>query len=502
MISLKSSLLFLPTVNMTNFLEIKQKSIKSIKWTFLTELLNRSIGPLITLILVRILLPENFGLFAGAAAIVILIESLHDFGLSRTLIRTNQRRLDQLFDSAFWTMVIFSLILYILVFFLAPYIASFYQSPAMINVLRVLALETLLPISLLRALEQKKFNFNKLFIIQIISIIVPGIIGIPLALLKFGVWSLVYGYLATSLFIFIYLLIIVDHRLKFKFDFKKIRNLIKISSWIFAENIFVWFFPYGEFLIIGHYLGPNNLGIYQIAYAFLAMVFGIVVGHSLPVSYSLFSKLQTQKIILKKTLMNITQMIVFISLPLGMETFLLARPITSLFFNQKWFGIEFIIALLGIRFVLIQFLIIMPEALRAIGRADLNAKLYLLGIIYSIPIYILAAPHGLKFFTLITIAVTFFDNLIFAYILKKTLQIPFIFYYRASLWPLVGTLILGSIIYLITKLSSDFIFPWGIIKLVSIIVVAIFAYLAFEQFFEPKFTKKILRNLKLAFVRN
>lgn len=475
------------------------KAIKSIKWSFLSEIAKRFLAPIFFLILVRILSPNDFGIFGTITAVLLFVDTFAHLGLHQGLIRLSKKEFSKSASSIFWFLWLFSIFLYIILYLLAPYLSSFYHAIEIKKALRIMSLSLLFPGTVYWAYLQKEFIFKKIFLFSLFTSSVPGLVAIPLAMHNLGVWALVYGYLINSIITFLYIFKVTSWQPKFELDFSIILQAVKKNFWIIIENLSLWFFIYGEYLIVGRYMGTNILGLYQAAFSFLSLIFTIFIFHNIPITYSLFSKLKSNPIKLKETIIKITRLIIAVTLPLGIGIALLAKPISTIIFGGRWIGIDLVILLLGIRFAFSQFLLVMPEALRAIGRADINAKLGLLGILYSLPIYIFAARYGLKTFIVATILITLFDNIIiYSYVIKKILKLKFNFYFRPAFYPIISTILMGLIIYLIQKVSPNFSQIFGIIKLIILILIAIISYFLVLNFFQKDLIKLIFRTLKKA----
>lgn len=475
-----------------------RKAIKSMRWSFLGELANRIISPLITLVLVRILSPDVFGIFGAVTAIFMLLEAFADLGINKALVRMNKKKFSESSDTAFWTLICFSIFLYLILFLLAPTIANYYQSPIIKPIIRILALHILLPGAVFSASLQRNFKFNKIFISSGLSLIIPGLVIIPLALLGYGVWSFVIGSLVSSFIDFLYIIRASSWRPRLSFRFNIAKSLIRANFWIVSENILLWFFPYGEFIIVGHYLGIPTLGLYQTAFSFLGLFFGIAIGHSIPVSYALFSKIQSDRSKLRNLIMKTTQLVGSISFPLGFAISILAQPISTYFFGQRWLGIEVIIAILGIRSAFGFLLVAMPEALRAIGRADINAKLGIIGMVYFIPFYLFTIRYGIRIFAMSTIVIMLIDMLIFIIVINKVLKIKITFYFNALKYPILGTAVMSAIL-LVVKHLFTYNNLSGFFNLILAIILAVFTYIIILYVFQKKLVYSILSIIKQAF---
>jgi O-antigen/teichoic acid export membrane protein len=108
-------------------------------WSFLIQGGTQVINFIVTVLLARLLLPEQFGLIGMIAIFIAISRALMDGGFVSSLIRTKDAdNVD--YSTVFFVNLISSVILYGLLYIAAPFIAEFYQEDILINLIRVLGL--------------------------------------------------------------------------------------------------------------------------------------------------------------------------------------------------------------------------------------------------------------------------------------------------------------------------------------------------------------------------
>ncbi len=434
--------------------EIKTKAIKSVKWTALSEIASRAIQPIVMLILARLLSPSDFGLVGVAMIVIGLAQILQDFGLGKTLIQ-RETDVEESANIVFWTNLVLSIFIYLILFASAPVIAKFFHDERVINVLRVLCLQIILTslITVHQALFQREFQFKELFLIRLFSSIVPGCVSIPMAFLGYGVWALVSGTLAGAVAQVLLFWKFSSWKPNFSYNLQLAKQLYGFSSWVFLEAFLSWLILWGDSIILGHFLGIRELGVYRVGVTFIMLVFGLAFNPILPVAYSAFSRLANHQEELKQSFLKITKLMASISLPLGVGLAVLSQPISSIIFGQKWEGIEIVIIFIGIKDAIAWLVGINPELYRAIGRPDINTKLLIATVLYYIPMYVLAAPYGLLVFCIARLAVALIGMGLHLYFVKKVLGYPPTYLFDCIKTPLVASfgmfalILAGNIFY-------------------------------------------------------
>ena len=173
-------------------MSLKKQAISGVIWTFAQQFSVQIINFGVQIILARLLMPEMFGLIAMLSVFIAIGQTLMDSGMTTSLIRTDKP--DQLdYSTVFVTNFLFSLGVYLLVFLSAPLIAGFYEQEVLKNILRVYALTFVIRslVAVHVAKLTKEMNFKLQMKLQVPSTLLGALVGVTMAYLGFGVWSLV-----------------------------------------------------------------------------------------------------------------------------------------------------------------------------------------------------------------------------------------------------------------------------------------------------------------------
>lgn len=410
-----------------NTSDVRVKAIKSVKWTALGELASRSMQPIITLVLARLLTPSDFGIVAIATIAINLGQILQDFGLGKTLIQ-RKGQIEKAADIIFWTNITLSTCLYFTVVFAAPLFSVFFHEPRTINVLRVLCLQVILfsLVSVHQALLQRSFRFKRLFFIRISKTIIYGAVSIPLAIVGYGVWALVFGILGSAVVQTCLFWIDSSWRPRLSYDFHTAKQLMGFSFWVVLEALLIWIVGSGDVIVLGYFLSLQELGVYRVGSTFTLFIFAAFFSPLVPIVYSAFSRLQSDQEELRRLFLKICKILAFISLPVGLALALQPKTISALVFGQKWAGIEIVVALNGIMHSIGWLVGVNPELYRAMGRPDINVKLLMIQLCWYLPLYLIFAPYGLIAFCLAQLIASLISIFLHMYLSKRYLGIGFV----------------------------------------------------------------------------
>ena len=114
-------------------------------WSFLSEIVAKTIGPLLFLVMTLLLSPKDFGLVAVATVILGLLMVISDMGMSKVIIQESgdEEYLDHLNNVAFWFNVVLGLLVFLLLFLFSTPIANLYGEPKASSILQIMSLQVI-----------------------------------------------------------------------------------------------------------------------------------------------------------------------------------------------------------------------------------------------------------------------------------------------------------------------------------------------------------------------
>ena len=218
---------------------LKLKTISGLFWRFGERITAQIISFVVSIVLARILMPEQYGIVAIVTIFINLANVFVTSGLGTSLVQ--KKEADELdFSTMFWASIIFSLMIYTVIFIVSPLIAKIYNNELLTIVLRVMGLK--IPIAAINSIQQayvqREMIFKKFFFSTIIGTIISAFVGIWMALNNFGVWSLVGQYLTNSIIDTVVLAITVKWRPHLVFSIERFKKLFSYG-WKIMESSFI-----------------------------------------------------------------------------------------------------------------------------------------------------------------------------------------------------------------------------------------------------------------------
>lgn len=315
----------------------KQTFMSSAIWKIAEAFSTKGISLIISILLARILLPEDYGIITLTAVFISLSTILVQSGLSTALIR--KEKVDDIdYNNGFIIGFCIALICYIVFFWNAPVIADFYNEQLLIPVLRVQMLSLFLVAfgNIQTVIITREFRFRELCIANIISNFISGLTGVVLAYTGFGVWSLVfYTLLRDGISSFVVFLKIKWHP-KLKYDLSRMRLLLRFSIWVLVATVVDFIGNNYSSTMIGKKYSLSELGLYnkgnQIPEMICLYTFGAISSVLLP-TLSVYQKDRER---LKHVCRRLVEMSSYIIFPMMIGLGLIADKLVPFLFTDKW----------------------------------------------------------------------------------------------------------------------------------------------------------------------
>ena len=192
----------------------------------------------VTVVLARILSPEEFGVIGMALVFVSLSQVFVDVGFGQGLIQS-EKNSQKAYSSIFFITVGLGFLVTLIIFFLAKPIGDFYENKQVTSIVKWLCFIPLISSfgGVHNAIFVRNLNFKVLAFRTVLSTLIGGIVGIVLALLDFGVYALVGQQLVSIVLFTLILWWKSEWKPTLEFSFQEVRNLLNFSGYVFLNNI-------------------------------------------------------------------------------------------------------------------------------------------------------------------------------------------------------------------------------------------------------------------------
>ncbi|MEZ4972113.1 MAG: lipopolysaccharide biosynthesis protein [Cyclobacteriaceae bacterium] len=377
-------------------MSLKQRALGGLAWNFAQKIALQGINFLVSILLARILLPEEFGLIGMIAIFGTIGTSLMDSGMTSSLIRSaNPTQAD--YSTVFYINLLGSGVVYVILYICAPFISKFFNEPILTEVVRVYFIALIIrAFSMIQSTRlTKKMDFKTQMTISIPSLLVGGGAGVLMAYKGFGVWSLVWMYIIQTLFETIQLWIrtswtpsIMFDKSKFKlhFDFGYKLTISGLINTLFA-NIYN--------IIIGRYFSSAQLGFYSMAQTLKQIPVANLSSVLNQVTYPLFAEVQNDSDRLRVIYKRLMCQVMFWITPTLIVAGVLAEPFFRVVLTDKWLpSVPYfqILCIVGIMYPLQSYNL---NILKVKGRSDLFLRLEVIKKIFVTMVIMFSVGFGI-----------------------------------------------------------------------------------------------------------
>jgi O-antigen/teichoic acid export membrane protein len=447
-------------------------------WKFLERGGVQGLQFVISIILARLLLPEDYGILALVVIFITIANVFIQSGLNTALIQ--KKTVDQVdYSSVFFLSLGIATSLYVLLYFVAPFIARFYDNQSLVSVLRVLAL-TLFPgafNSIQNAIVSRTMQFKRLFYSSIGAGIISGVVGISLAYLGYGIWALVFQQLINQVCITLILWFTVKWRPTLQFSLERVKVLFSFGWKLLVSSLIDTTYRDLRSLIIGKVYTPAMLGYYNRGEQFPKLVISNINGSIQSVMLPALAAHQDYADRVKSMMRRSIVTSSFIVFPMMVGLAVVAEPLVILLLTEKWLPSVPFLQIFCASFALWPIHTANLQAINAMGRSDIFLKLEIIKKVLGLAILAVSLPFGVYFLALSQIVSGIISSFINAYPNKKLLNYGYGEQVKDILPSLGLSLFMGIAVYMILYLGLSPLLTMGIQILVGIIIYVGIAYL-------------------------
>lgn len=310
---------------------------QSYYWMGLSSIFSRLLSFLTTLILAKMLSPDDFGIVSIAVLVGATLGLVRDLGLNQAIIHSREKSEDIL-DTALIAGVGISALMYGTAYVFAGEISVFFNNEDVAFVVRVLPF-TLVVTSvsgIYMSHMERELDFKRRFMPELFSYAAYTAVSIGLAALGFAYWSIIFGYLALELVKLIVVMRVSDFHTKLTFRADVFLRLFDFGKFIMTNSIIVFVYRNVDDFMIGRLLGTTPLGHYSLAYRIGNLPATNITHLTGKVTYPALMKMRNDRDDAVSFYLKVFRYLSIIIIPLGIGTIALIEPFFHLFFGDKW----------------------------------------------------------------------------------------------------------------------------------------------------------------------
>ena len=348
-----------------------KKILVNFIWRFAERCGAQLVTFIVSIVLARILAPEDYGTIALITVFTTILQVFVDSGLGTALIQKKNAD-DMDFSSVFYFNFIVCIILYICMFFSAPFISKFYNDNSLTPVIRVISLTIV--ISGVKGIQQayvsKYMMFKRFFFSTIGGTIFSAILGIILAYEGCGVWALVAQQLSNTAIDTLILWLTVKWRPKRIFSWKRLKALLSFGWKLLLSSLLDTCYSNLRNLIIGKLYSSADLAFYNQGDKFPKVIVTNVNTSIDSVLLPTMSGAQDNRERVKNMTRRAIKTSTYIMAPFMMGLAFCAEPIVRLVLTDKWLPCVVFLRIFCITYMFWPVHTANLNAINAMGRSD------------------------------------------------------------------------------------------------------------------------------------
>lgn len=349
----------------------KMTVISNLVWRFAERCGAQLVSFIVSIVLARILAPEDYGTIALVTVFTAILQVFVDSGLGTALIQ--KKDADEIdFSSVFYFNFVVCLILYLGMFAAAPFIADFYGDVTLVPVIRILSLTIV--ISGVKGIQQayvsRNMLFKRFFFSTIGGTIFSAVLGIAMAYAGFGIWALVAQQLSNTFIDTLILWITVRWRPTKSFSWTRLKYLLSFGWKLLVSSLLDTAYNNLRNLIIGKMYSSSDLAFYNQGDKFPKVIVTNINASIDSVLLPTMSSAQDDKERVKQMTRRAIKTSTYVMAPLMMGLAFCAEPIVSLVLTDKWLPCVPFLRIFCITYMFWPVHTANLNAINAMGRSD------------------------------------------------------------------------------------------------------------------------------------
>ncbi len=396
-------------------------------WRFAERCGVQIISFLISVMLARVLTPEEYGTVALVTVFVAILQIFVDGGFPEALVqKKNVTDLD--FSTVFYFNLFLCVAMYGLLYFFAPSIAAFYDNEALTAIVRVVGLNLIISglLAVQTAVVTRNMQFKKYFYSTVTGTLLSAVVGIAMAYRGFGAWALVGQTLTAAAVSTVILCFTSGFTPKWMFSFSSLAGLFSYGWKLLVSSLVYNVYTNIRSLIIGKVYTTTDLAYYNKGENFPNLV---IINLNTTISSVLFpamARVQDERSRLKSIVRRSIKTMGYLVWPCMVGLIVCAEPLVTWMYTEKWLPVVPFMRLFCISYVFKPMQTVSWQVINAIGRTDISMKIQIIGKTVGILAILVTMQFGVFAIAVGAVVVVVFEGLLYVTPNKKLIDYGYI----------------------------------------------------------------------------
>ncbi|MBP9005974.1 MAG: lipopolysaccharide biosynthesis protein, partial [Candidatus Marinimicrobia bacterium] len=314
-----------------------EQAKSGVRWVGIGQVGYRILSMVSTIVLARLLMPDDFGVIALARLVLGFVMLLSAWGIDASII-VEEKRPKQIANVAFWINFGIMLVLGLLVIGISPWVKKFYDTPVLQPILIWLGLGLIFQSFELvpRTILNRDLNYKYLTVINLSVEIFAQLLVILLAIFGCGVWSLVIPQILASPLRAIPYWIKTKWRPSLYIEKSDIKQVLSFGKSILGAELIRYLNTNTDYFLIGKLLSKDKLGYYSFAFNLANWPVENIVKVINTVSLPTLAKVQSDLAEMRRLFLRMTEMVSLVTFPIFGVLVGITYELLVVIFGTKW----------------------------------------------------------------------------------------------------------------------------------------------------------------------
>lgn len=376
-------------------LDLTDRVRGAVMWRSGSQIVSQLVMWAATFLVIRLLAPSDYGLFAMTQAILVFLSLMNGWGYANALVRSETISRHEI-RQVFGMLLLLNGGLALAQVVLAPLAAAYFRQPMVVDLLRVQALIYLSTpfIALAQALLGRRMDFRRQGQVHLLSAFLSAATALGGALLGWGVWTLVAAPIVLFWTQAIGLAIVARLPLLPSFRFAGAGRLFRYGNAMVVVQFFWFIQSQSAIFIAGRQLDTHSLGLYTTALFLTQILAAKFVPPLNEVAFAAYSRIQDRPDAVAFAFLKAVRLILLIALPFYFGLAVTAEPLVLTMLGPKWAGTIPLVALLAWAMPFMTLQILFAPATNAIGRESVSVWTGLIGALLLPACFLVGVGYG------------------------------------------------------------------------------------------------------------
>lgn len=431
---------------------MENKNIKSAtKWSIISEIVAKIVGPITTMILARVIDIQSFGILASVTMIVSFADNIINTGFQRVLVQINLKEKEDIkkyCNVCFWCNLVLSLFCWLLLIYYSKNIVKLLGIQG--KEVEIIIAGLVLPISALSTIQEsiyiKELNFKIIFYNRLVSVFIPLVVTLPIAFLTKNYWALLIGNVSLVIVKSIYLTYVSSWKPNFKFSTKVLIAIYPLTIANILDALVYWLTSWVDIFFISRLFGTYYSGLYKTSQTLVTSIISLLTAGLVSVAFSSLSLYRDDREKFIEIFLTFQKGVSILAIPLGIGMYLYKELIVMLLLGEKWLITSEFVGIWGFIITLISvYGTFSSEAYRAIKKPKISLYIQLINLIFTIFICVISSALTYEKFVIVRSFSFLQIILLHGIFMKKLFDISLKKMLENTFYPIVSSIIMGVV---------------------------------------------------------